>query len=537
MNASNVKAWEQRRKEREKSLRSAGANKNPVGVSKKFYLLLAGIFGAILIAALGAYAYRNYEPAAPLEMAGNIITVKAGGNFQDALNRAKSGDIIQLQAGATFSGNFTLPNRTGSDFIIVRTTASDAQLPAADTRLDPKKYAAVLPKLISPSDEPVISAANGAHHYRFIGIDFGATKGGVGNIIKIGTTEEKKIEDLPHHLEFDRVYIHGSPTEGQRRGIAANGKFIRILNSYICDIKREGEESQAIAAWATDGPIEIINNYLEAASQSILFGGADSAMKLVPADCLIKDNWMNKPEEWHGQKWLVKNIFEIKFGRRMKIENNLLSNNWVNGQDGTAILFHTRSADTGDATITEDIEFTNNILRNSDNAVSIYGPEGKGGHHLTIRNNIFEEIGTKNPENNGRFLKSSAWDGVIIENNTVINTGSIASCYDAPVRGFVFRNNIVSANEYGMKGDGVASGQQTISKYFPGGDVSYNAIIGGDAAAYGIKNLYPVSIKQLGFTNAAGNEYALRSDSPLRTKGFQGKMIGADLDPKTVGGK
>jgi hypothetical protein len=108
----------------------------------------------------------------------------------------------------------------------------------------------------------MIATTAGAHHYRFVGIAFGETKDGTGNIIQIGSASEKNIEDLPHHIEFDRVYIHSTSPEGQRRGIAANGRHIKIANSHIADIKRKGDESQAIAAWATDGPIEIRNNYL-----------------------------------------------------------------------------------------------------------------------------------------------------------------------------------------------------------------------------------------------------------------------------------
>lgn len=533
----NAEVWTQKQKQREKKLRALEKNKNAGQISNRFYLLAAGILAAFATAALGVYAYQNYFAGASSEMSGGIIIVKAGDNFQTALNRAKPGDTIQLEAGATFNGNFTLPNRAGGEFITVRTTANDAQLPPADTRIDPKKYSGVFPKLSSPNAEPVISASGGAHHYRFLGIEFGATRDGAGNIIRIGTGEEKRIEDLPHHLEFDRVYIHGDPAKGQRRGIAANGKFIRVLNSYISDIKREGEESQAIAAWATDGPIEIVNNYLEAAAENILFGGAGSTLKLVPTDCLIKDNWMNKPDAWRAQKWTVKNIFEIKFGRKIKIENNLMTNNWAMGQDGTAVLFTTRDDLDGQAII-EDIEFAGNIVRASDNAISVYGPEGRGGHRLTIRNNFFESIGKKEPNTvSGRFMKSSAWNGLVIENNTIINAGTIAVSYDAPVRGFIFRNNIVFENEYGFKGDGVASGIQTFEAFFPNSDVNFNAVIGGGSARYKGKNIYPVSVRQIGFVAAEADNYNLRPDSPLRAKGFQGKNIGAELDAKTVGGK
>src|SRR5947207_1771629 len=41
--------------------------------------------------------------------AGSIVSVRAGGDLQTALNNAFCGDTIELQAGATFTGNFRFP--------------------------------------------------------------------------------------------------------------------------------------------------------------------------------------------------------------------------------------------------------------------------------------------------------------------------------------------------------------------------------------------------------------------------------------------
>lgn len=538
MNAENAKIWAQKQKKRQKVLRRFESGKTESSQSKLLYPAILIVVVALSLAAFGVYSLRKFGGGdeAPLSFAGNTIFVKAGGNFQAALNQAKPGDTIQLQAGASFKGSFNLPLKAGSEFITIRTSAPDAQLPPADTRINPTKYAAVLPKLSSPTTEPVISTANGAHHYRFVGIEFGGTKDGFYNIIQIGSTEEKRIEDLPHHIEFDRVYIHSTSPLGQRRGIAANGKFIKITNSHISGIKRKGEESQAICAWATDGPLEITNNYLEAAAENILFGGGSSFLKLVPSDVIIRSNHLNKLLEWREEGWNVKNLFEIKFGRRIRIENNLMTNNWGMGQEGTAVLFTTR-ADNGAGDIIEDIEFTNNVVRGAAGGVNIYGPEARGGHRLTIRNNLFEDIDGRKWNGAGHFMKTTAWENLTVENNTVINSGNIILAYDAASREFIFRNNIVFENEYGIIGDGIGTGKKAIDRYFPGGDVSYNAIIGGSASVYKSRNLYPVSVRQIGFVNVEAKDYRLRSDSPLRGKGFGGKNIGADLDLKTVGGK
>src|SRR5499426_1026316 len=61
--------------------------------------------------------------------AGKTVNVGAGGDVQAAIDQAQPGDVIRLQAGATFTGNFRLPNKSGSDWVIIRSSAADADLP------------------------------------------------------------------------------------------------------------------------------------------------------------------------------------------------------------------------------------------------------------------------------------------------------------------------------------------------------------------------------------------------------------------------
>lgn len=487
---------------------------------------------AIIVAVCFSVAgCSSYVAGSGLEFGEKTITVRKGGDLQSALDKAVPGDTIILEAGATFSGAFKLPNKSGTDFITVRSSAPDDQLPPAGTRFDPVKHKTHVPKLISDvKGEPVIFAAEGAHHFRFVGIEFGPTIEGLYDIIRIGTGQERSVAELPHHIEFDRVWVHGSKTEGQRRGIAANGRNIRIINSYFSDIKRKGDESQGIAAWATDGPIEITNNYIEGAAQSILFGGAGSTLRLVPTDCIVDSNHLNKPLDWKGSDWVVKNIFEIKNGKRIRVTNNLMTNNWAMGQDGNAILFTTR-ADNGDATIIEEIEFSGNIVRGTGGGLNILGGEGSGGHRLTIRNNIFDDIDGQKWGGGGHFMKVTDWDGLNIENNTIFQKNNIAVLYGKPVKGFVFRNNIVFENEYGFHGDGVGSGQRAIDRFCPGSSVSGNLIVGGNKDSYGQANLFAVSVDQAGISGEAGS-YRLRGNSP-----YLNSNVGAKIDISKVGSK
>jgi hypothetical protein len=496
------------------------------------------VLAVMLLVAGLAYVFARQERARRVVVGGNgTITVKAGGDVQSALERARPGDTILLEAGATFRGALNLPNKPGggSQYITIRSSAADAQLPAPGERLDPARYAAVLPKIISEtSGAPAVTATGGAHHYRFVAVEFGPTPKGEGNIIALGTTEEKSLDELPHDIELDRVYVHGSPAEGQRRGVALNGRQLRIVNSYFADIKRKGDESQAIAGWGGDGPFEITNNYIEAAGEGVLFGGAAGALKVIPSNIVVRGNHFNKQLQWRSEGWLVKNQFELKNARQVKVENNLMTNNWAKGQNGTAVLFTVRD-DIGPAATIEDVEFTNNIVRGAGGALNISGYEAKGGRRLWIRNNIFEDINGEKWGGDGQFMTVTHWDGLVVENNTILHTGSITKAYDTPITGFVFRNNIVAQNAYGFVGADHAPGQDSLDTFFPGSIVTNNAIIGGDAGLYKGRNMYPPSLQQLKLADPANGDYRLRPDSSLKRAGANGADIGANLDPQAVG--
>ena len=152
-------------------------------------------------------------------------------------------------------------------------------LPPDGIRVNPAQHASAMPKLVSPNTAPVVLAPADTHHYRFLGIEFKAAAGINSNgLIVLGLGNETTLTRLPHHFEFDRVYVHGDPVVGGKRGIQLNSASTTIMNSYIADIKRVGQDTQAICGWNGPGPFRIINNYLEAAGENVMFGGADPAI-------------------------------------------------------------------------------------------------------------------------------------------------------------------------------------------------------------------------------------------------------------------
>jgi hypothetical protein len=230
-------------------------------------------------------------------------------NLQPALDAAQPGDTILLRAGETFVGNYVLPAKSASStaVITIRSDAPDSALPPDGVRLVPQgktgantslgALARILGQGGTAKSLSVLRTAPGAHHYRLEFLEFdGTAQLGYETLIQIGTD---KADTPPHDIVFDRVYVHGHPTKGQKRGIAMNGKHLDVLNSYISDIKSVNADSQALGSANGAGPFRIVNNYIEAAGENILFGGSVPATTgLIPSDIEISRNYIGKPLAW-----------------------------------------------------------------------------------------------------------------------------------------------------------------------------------------------------------------------------------------------
>jgi hypothetical protein len=483
---------------------------------------------------------RAFVDTAPIPITGTTHRARNGEELRRILKQAQAGDAIVLDAVAVFSGPFTLPNKPGGGWITIRTSAED-RLPAPGTRVDASQ-APLMPKLESAT-ESVITAEPGAHNYRLIGLEIRPKAGRfLYNLVAFGTSE-KSPEVLPHHIIVDRCYLHGDPRLGTRRGIALNGREMAVVDSFLSDFKEAGADTQAIAGWNGPGPFKIVNNTLEGAAENILFGGADPAIRdLVPSDIEIRRNLLRKPLSWkkgdpsfEGTAWTVKNLFELKNARRVLVDGNTFENNWADAQSGFAILFTVRNQD-GSApwSTVEDVTFTNNVVRHTGSGVNVLGtddaaPSGPT-RRLAIRNNLFDDVGGSRWGGGGRLLQLlNGVADLAFEHNTCLHTGNIVTAEGEVHTGFVFRNNIVLQNDYGVTGAGKASGRSTLDAFFPGALFVRNVIVGGDASVYPPDNFFPRSVDQVGFMDRGRGDYRLAKSSRYTRAATDGKDAGVDF--------
>ena len=347
----------------------------------------------------------------------------------------------------------------------------------------------------------MVQTEPGAHHYRFVGLEIRPTPDTfMFNIVDVGS-DARDPADIPHHIIFDRCYLHGDGAQGSRRAVAMNGAHVAVVESYLADLKEVRNDSQAIVGWSGPGPFKIVNNYLEAAGENVMFGGADPwlpglvsvrcrdpGQRRHPAMGLVAEH-----PAYDGTQWVVKNLLELKNARRVLIQGNRFSRHWPDGQQGFAIVLTPRNQDgTAPWSRVEDVAFVDNELRDISHGVNIAAYDD--GHpeatlaRVLIRNNLFAGLGATVA--NGRtFQLLHGPPDVTIEHNTIAHGPVLNSflMFDGPElgRGLVVRNNVLSHGLYGMFGVGVGSGSAALAAYAPDSIFEGNVVYGFDPETFG----------------------------------------------------
>lgn len=472
---------------------------------------------------------------------GATLVVPAGGDLQGAINAAAPGDTIVLEAGATYRGPFTLIPKTGDSFI----TIQSSRVSEITGRVSPSQRALLAALRSNIVAEPVIKTSGAAHHYKLVGLEISTFSSSdfIYDLVRLGTgdSSQSDLSSVPHHLILDRVWIHGFETQEVQRGISLNTAETSIINSYISDIHAVATDTQAICGWNGPGPYHILNNYLEAAGENIMFGGADPKIpNLVPSDIEIRANHLFKPLTWKvgdpsylGRHWAIKNLLELKNARRVTIDGNIFQNNWLDAQTGIPVVFTARNQG-GNApwSVVEHVSFTNNTVTNTQGGVTILktSPESNGAvtSHITIANNLFDKIGAFNA-----FILLNAPSDIQIFHNTVFKSWSIATLDSDPGTpkgsGLVIRDNLFSEGGYGVFGSNIGEGTSALEGFYSSYVFAKNNVAGRESYVYPSGNSFVIT-PLVGFVDYVGGNYRLASTSAFKNAATDGKDIGVDLD-------
>jgi hypothetical protein len=530
---------------------------------------------------------------------GNSLRVKDGEELQSALETVHCGDKILLQSGARFVGNFKFPAKECDDahWIIVRTSADDNDLTPEGTRITPcyagfaplpgrPAYACsspknVMAKLVSTArNAPTVLLEERANHYRFLGLEITRESPDVVyNLISMAG------KGTNHHLVFDRDWIHGTAQDETTRGIAlGTSAYVAVVDSYFTDfhcvaVTGSCVDSQTIAGGMGDfpmGPYKIVNNFLEAAGETILFGGGPATLS--PSDIEIRRNHMFKPLTWRprsqgfvggrdGRPFIVKNLFELKNAQRVLFEGNILENVWGGfSQAGFGILLTPKNQQ-NQCPLCKTADLTIRFCRVSHIAsgmqmgtgLSDAGGAASGGARYSIHDIVFDDIGGQTYGGLGALFQITSATPTLRDVSIDHVTGFPPTALfifgvdvdREKIINFTFTNNLVGvgSTEIVSTGGGPKNcafqpkgqGASVLKSCFASFNFTHNALV-GSVGGWPRENPTPKdasAVAMLDFRKGNGGDYRLcaekqmancRMTSPFRKAGTDGKDLGADLD-------
>jgi hypothetical protein len=338
---------------------------------------------------------------------GAVIAVTAGADLQAAYNSLLCGQTLLLPHGGTWKGPLRFTPK-GCDDQHWITISSDGVLPPPGTRVAPID----LPQLAAISmkgDADSITITG--DHLRLVGIAFLKQQG--GNRLVDMVTVPRAVNVI-----FDRIYAHGNPGEETRRFLnESGGNYIAVVESYVDEMHCVAGASACTDAQAIsgghgsipNGTYKIVNNFLSAGTENILFGG--SAATVTPCDIEIRNNYFYKPLSWNpsdpsyaGTKYVVKNLFELKNACRVFLEGNVFANNWGGfTQRGLAILIGPKNQDQNGANVCPLCFISDVVMRYNwittaagifaiDTGVTKSGGWAASGHSYSIHDIIAENL-------------------------------------------------------------------------------------------------------------------------------------------------
>jgi hypothetical protein len=534
---------------------------------------------------------------------GKVIEVKNGENLQNVIDGAACGDTIKLEASATFSGHFRLTKKPCDDahWIIIRTSAPNEALPPEGTRISPC-YAGVpslpgrpafhcasgknvMAKLTFPArgGPGPIYFPDGANHYRLIGLEI--TRDPSDGSISALASPEGPVAAT--HIIFDRVWMHGNAQDETRRGVFLSGTtYMAVIDSYFSDfhcIAREGTctDSQTISGAGGDlpmGTFKIVNNFLEAAGENIIFGGTRATQ--TPGDIEIRRNYLFKPQIWRpgqpgfvggpkGNPFIVKNLFELKNAERVLFEDNILENSWGGfSQAGFSIVLTPRNYNTALLhNLCASCRVTDITIRNCRvahvgggfqiaNVLNVDGSYAAAGGRYSIHDVVIDDIDGRKYDGFGSFMLLASNQPVMkdvrIEHVTAVSTRVLLNM---GVRGphmqnFVFANNLVGPSEREVTSTGGGpencvnppdrlQAQGIFKQCFDSYTFTNNVIVSA-LSVWPPGNFFPKNLKAVGFVSGEDGIAAYRlcrkqssackETSKYVNAGSDHKDIGADID-------
>jgi hypothetical protein len=463
------------------------------------------------------------------------IILRQGDDLQAALDSARRGDEIVLARGTTFNGGFTLRRKSGAGWIVLR---GETDPSTAGVRPQPAQFASAAKLVTSRNGVPVLDAEAGASGYWITGIEVAAAPQvtTMGSLIYLSPAGGVAA-NVPSRIVLERLYVHGHEQMNIQRCVHFDATDAAVVDSWISECHYRGLDSQAILVITSPGRLLFRNNFLSGAGENLMIGGGGpNVAGMLPEDVEIVGNHFYKPLAWQRAGWTVKNLLEIKIGRRIDIRDNYLENNWVMGQIGFAVVIKASDQDAASWVRTSDIVFRRNIVSGSAAGINIFEDGPVGTNRVAILANQFSNVGLTSLGGVGRMLQFvGRLTDIEVRHNTMVfgqagrTAGSAIMMDGSGSERISIVNNVFEGGEYGFILSGGGTGLSGVQRYAASSAVVGNAISLQSGSGYGAQNMVVPTVAGFGFADVERGDFRLVSTSRLRNSGAHGATPGVPV--------
>jgi hypothetical protein len=504
-----------------------------------------------------------------------VLLVNSGQNLQTALDGARRGDRVALDCGATFTGPFTYPSKSGSGWVYV-TPQDDCldDLPAYMNRVIPDELVgacdssagvycvslgangvpgggddvaatpnfdvSAMPTIQGGSSTPhyAISMARGADSYVTMGITVRPSESEyTSSLIRLYPEPFTGDPDPEtNDFIFDRLYVPGRATLHSGRAFTVVTPRVAITNSYINRWLLLDGDSQGILIENYSDGVVVINNYISATGEN-LYTDSHSTPEVIPRDVYFRWNYLRKERDWIAQITGVeggnnnyKNLFEMKAGHLVLGEANIFADSVASNGAIAAAQESSVNVKIGDEDadkLTSRVTLRKNLWLRVGNGPKMCqtgcNSPGLVGYAFALYNNILEVNGTlygRDPSTDGHGIYHilGGGAGFFVDNNTMITDGPGVGRAEqgepSGTRSGTFRNNVLQVGDNAFTTSDANATWPTSYSY------TCNVLVGGSSGNHPASQAgFPANWAAVGFVNfnsGTGGDYELDAGSTFK---------------------
>lgn len=427
------------------------------------------------------------------------------------------------------------------------------------------------------------SFAAGAHHYRFFGLqvsvvpfsnphpNFLNTYGADGTYY-VG---HFKIPASAHHIIFDRCRLTGLDYPQRIQNlINSEASYLAFTGNYMDKVSywlpnsSAGSNSTETQIFNISGGDMLLfdNNMLEGSGFGIISSDDTTGMT---SNVVVTRNDILKPSRYRlgstenaaagGWFYHARHCIELKNGERWLIDGNVCDGNFATVNNGHFIAFSPRPGTVSTRKL-QDIQFTNNTMRNGPAGIYVIGHNDLVGLQMSVARRIliannqmlgidgaaFSVLGGTRIGH--CFTVQFGVEDLTLRHNLCRDNKGLWPAFlwqqYGPSAGLDFRDNIIwhsVANGYGgLVAPGCLMGTASLNCEWNGWRMERNALVnssGQNPSSYPSNNFWPAAESGLQFADAANGNFRLQNNSPFRsgmavTAGVSGPASdGASIGP------